>query len=167
MTAEDDQMQENSAQRVNIRRALSIYGKLKKIRDKEIEERARKAAEEPTPALEEPPIVARLRHSRDAKGRPMVDLRKADPDCPHCDGTGRRPDERIHDPETDGEMVIPRVCRCVKRNGGVRPDLLDKLMAAAAKKQRWADRRKERRKRRRQEKRSKRDAKRKARPPSN
>lgn len=73
-----------------------------------------------------PRITRRLRRPAD------VDLSKADRGCTRCGGTGLRPSERIENSES-GEVAVYRVvCACVKRGGGVREDLLDRIMAGAS-----------------------------------
>ena len=57
-----------------------------------------------------------------------VDLSKADPTCERCDGTGVKERRKLSDPENPGKQIdVPVICRCVRRNGGVREDQLDRL----------------------------------------
>jgi hypothetical protein len=94
----------------NINSSLEIYQKLKREREQQ----------------ETPGVFRRLRLSRDMDGNPVVDLSKADKDCEYCKGTGRLEDIWVG--EGDDTQVIPVVCRCVKKNGGVKDDLLDRIM---------------------------------------
>lgn len=57
-----------------------------------------------------------------------VDLSKANPECERCDGTGVKEHRKLEDPENQGQEIdVPVICLCVRRNGGVCEDQLDRL----------------------------------------
>jgi len=82
--------------------------------------------------MERPPL-RRLRLSTSADGTPSVDLSKADRDCPRCGGMGTRPSMQVQN-ENGDRARVPVICMCVHRNGGVKEDMLDRMLAGAAKK---------------------------------
>lgn len=58
-----------------------------------------------------------------------VDMSKAKPSCNRCHGTGRVGYRAIDDPEHPGQTArVPVVCRCVTRRGGVKRDILDRMI---------------------------------------
>jgi hypothetical protein len=62
-----------------------------------------------------------------------VDLKKAKRGCKHCNGTGRSGWATIPMPDQpEGRARVPVICRCVTRRGGVRRDMLDKIMTEAS-----------------------------------
>lgn len=110
------------------RMTLELFRKMCEERDRQIADRARRAA---AGEVLEAPTVRRLRHTTDPKtGKPAIDLSKADPKCTRCQGTGRLADEVLEDPDK-GTIAIPVVCACVHRRGGVSPDLLDRMLRKA------------------------------------
>jgi hypothetical protein len=118
--------------------ALKIYEQLCDDRDQAAAERAAAGDDEVVP-------LERLRFTKGKNGKAAIDLRKADPRCERCHGTGRRPD-RVMDTDSDGEKVtIPVICACVHRRGGIAKDMLDRMVEAARKRDRWDERRKRRR----------------------
>ncbi len=60
-----------------------------------------------------------------------VDLSKADPQCDRCGGTGIKEYVSRELPQ-EGLTSVPVVCRCVTRNNGIQPDVLDRMMAEMA-----------------------------------
>lgn len=66
----------------------------------------------------------RLRLAKD------IDLSKAKRNC-KCKGTGIAGWQMIETPE--GEQQVPIICRCVSRRGGVKKDMLDRMMEAVQK----------------------------------
>ncbi len=65
------------------------------------------------------PAIPRFRLSED------IDLSKADPNCKNCNGNGVKHWQII---EGDADN-IPVICKCVARNGGVKRDQLDRILA--------------------------------------
>jgi hypothetical protein len=63
---------------------------------------------------------ARVRLAKD------VDLGKADPACPRCQGQG------VTGAQEAGKLKIPIVCRCVRERGGVKADGWDRISAKLA-----------------------------------
>jgi hypothetical protein len=62
-----------------------------------------------------------------------VDLGRAKRGCRRCHGTGRVGFATIPMPDQpSGRAQVPVICRCVTRAGGVRRDMLDKIMTEAA-----------------------------------
>ena len=62
-----------------------------------------------------------------------IDIKKIDPDCERCKGSGVVRIEKMDDPSNPGiELKVPVVCRCVPRNGGVEIDMLDRFIKAGA-----------------------------------
>jgi len=62
-----------------------------------------------------------------------VDLKKAKRGCKHCNGTGRSGFATIPMPDHPGGRArVPVICRCVTRRGGVRRDMLDRILTEAA-----------------------------------
>jgi len=55
-----------------------------------------------------------------------IDLKKADPNCERCKGTGVVRVEKVE--EQGGLLDVPVVCRCVSRAGGVVRDMFDKMV---------------------------------------
>ncbi len=62
-----------------------------------------------------------------------IDLTKAKPGCKRCNGDGIRGYKTADLGDGKGDTRIPIICRCVSRNGGVKPDELDRIMGEAAK----------------------------------
>ncbi len=58
-----------------------------------------------------------------------VDRSKAGPSCKRCLGTGLLGVKLIPGNRGCEPNRIPIICRCVARNGGVKPDKLDSLLA--------------------------------------
>lgn len=112
------------------RRTLAIFRQLVAQRDRQIAERAARAANGEQLTA---PTVRRIRFSTDPKtGKAAIDLTRADPGCPRCGGSGRLADEVLEDP-TRGRVEIPVVCACVHRRGGVARDALDRMISRAEK----------------------------------
>lgn len=107
--------------------ARAIYRDLERTRDARIAEA--EAARARGEGVEVQPLM-RLRLAVGEDGKPTVDLSKADKDCPRCGGTGRKEDQRVPDPETGEVTLIPVICMCVHRGGGVAQDMLDRMLAA-------------------------------------
>jgi hypothetical protein len=64
-----------------------------------------------------------------------VDFSRADSGCSRCGGTGIVRHEKIDNPENHGTQIdVPVVCRCVRRNGGVAKDMLDRFLQEVAEK---------------------------------
>jgi hypothetical protein len=62
-----------------------------------------------------------------------VDLKKAKRGCKHCNGTGRSGWATVPMPDQPGGRAkVPIICRCVTRRGGVRRDMLDRILTEAA-----------------------------------
>jgi hypothetical protein len=129
------------------------------LRDKRDEERRRRIerAEQgnPEPAVPDEDVLLRVRATRTKDGAPAIDLTKAEADCVHCGGSGRRGVQVVKSEDTGETLHIPVVCRCVKRNGGVAKDLLDRLSGAVKNRSRWDERRRRRRARANKAKRKK------------
>lgn len=68
----------------------------------------------------QPPRVRLTRH---------IDFSKADAGCKHCGGSGVIGYKTADLGDGEGDQQIPVVCRCVSRNGGVKRDELDRIMA--------------------------------------
>jgi len=62
-----------------------------------------------------------------------VDLSKAKDGCKRCNGRGITGYKTADLGDGDGEQKIPIICRCVSRNGGVKPDELDRILKEAEK----------------------------------
>jgi len=138
---------ETTPERAGVRRTRAVYQALEKSRDDRRKELAEEAIKKGSDVdVTDARVAERIRLTRDSKGKPTIDLSKASAQCDRCGGTGLRAPKRIADPESDGTMEIPVVCRCVKAGGGVAKDALDRMIDAAEKKGRWDARRKERRK---------------------
>jgi len=60
-----------------------------------------------------------------------IDLTKAKPGCPRCNGRGVVGYKHADLGDGKGPQRIPIICRCVSRNDGVEPDELDRIMAEA------------------------------------
>ena len=56
-----------------------------------------------------------------------VDLGKANRACDRCNGGGIVRFEEIDD--KNKKLNVPVICRCVSRNGGIKPDMFDKMIS--------------------------------------
>ncbi len=56
-----------------------------------------------------------------------IDLTMADPSCTNCGGTGVMGEQELT-LEKGEPTKVPVVCRCVSRAGGVKKDMLDRIL---------------------------------------
>ena len=59
-----------------------------------------------------------------------IDLTKAKPGCKRCNGTGKVGYKTIDNPEDPkgDQLRVPIICRCVTRRGGVKKDMMDRML---------------------------------------